>query len=192
MDSEQLDSVAELMKDFQYPWLIAGGWSIDLALGAVTRQHEDVDICVFRQHVQGVLDYFSDWDIAVAIPGEHRLEPCRTVQDTSPPRFGLHLRKGEQFIEILLTDRIDDEVIFRRDPSIRMPLHDFIRMDNQGRKYVAPEWQLLFKSKEGREKDEQDFTSYISHCSEQQREWLLTALKTNNPNSKWITMLELT
>lgn len=192
MYSEQLDSTVELMKEFQYPWLIGGGWSIDLALGTVTRPHEDVDICVFREHVQGVLDYFCDWDIFVAIPGEHRLEPCRTVQDTLPPRFGLHLRQGKQFIEILLTDRIDDEVIFRRDPSIRMPLHDFIKTDNRGRQFVAPEWQLLFKSKEGREKDEQDFESYIGHCGQQQREWLLTALKTNNPTSKWITMLNLT
>ena len=180
------------MKDFQYPWLIGGGWSIDLALGAVTRQHEDVDICVFRDHVQGVLDYFCDWDISVAIPREHRLEPCKTVQDTLPPRFGLHLRKGKQFIEILLTDTIDDAVIFRRDPSIRMPLREFIRTDNQGRQYVAPEWQLLFKSTEGREKDEQDFESCIGYFSEQQREWLLTALKTSNSTSKWIAMLELT
>ena len=77
MYSEQLDSVAELMKDLRYPWLIGGGWSIDLALGTITRHHEDVDICVFREHVQGVLDYFSDWDMSVAIPGEHRLEPHR-------------------------------------------------------------------------------------------------------------------
>ncbi|WP_368780897.1 nucleotidyltransferase domain-containing protein [Alicyclobacillus fastidiosus] len=35
-----------------------GGWSIDLTLEMVTRQHEDVDICVFREYVQGVLDYF--------------------------------------------------------------------------------------------------------------------------------------
>lgn len=190
--SEQLDSAVELMKDFPFPWLIGGGWSIDLALGTVTRQHEDVDICVFREDVNGVLDYFCDWQLAVAIPGEHRLEPCRTVEDTLPPRYGLHLRKDKQFIEIFLTDRHDDEVIFRRDPSIRMPLHDFIRTDSEGRQYVAPEWQLLFKSKEGREKDEQDFESFMSHCREQQRGWLLAALKTNNPTSKWIAMLELT
>ena len=107
--SEQLDSVVDLMQGFQFPWLIGGGWSIDLALGTVTRQHDDVDIYVFREHVQGVLNYFCDWDITVAIPGEHRLEACRTVQASLPPRFGLHLRKGKQFIEILLTDRIEDD-----------------------------------------------------------------------------------
>ena len=178
------------MKDFQYPWFISGGWSIDLALGKVTRQHEDVDICVFREQVQGVLDYFFEWEISVAIPGEHRLEPCRNTQDTLPPRFGLHLRKGDQFIEVLLTDRIGEKVIFRRDPSIHMSLREFIRTDNQGRQYVAPEWQLLFKSKENRDKDQQDFKTFIAYSNTRQRRWLLTALKTHNPESRWIAMLE--
>lgn len=188
--SAQLDSVLETMKDFQYPWLVSGGWSIDLALGKVTRPHEDVDICVSRDHVQGVLDYFSDWDISVAIPGEHRLEPGRAVRDMLPPRFGLHLRKGDQFIEVLLTDRIGDEVTFRRDPSIRMSMSDFIRTDSQGRQYVTPEWQLLFKSKEDRDKDRQDLKSFIAHGNAKRRAWLLAALKTHNPTSRWIEMLE--
>ncbi|WP_081841469.1 nucleotidyltransferase domain-containing protein [Alicyclobacillus macrosporangiidus] len=190
--SEQLDSVADVMDKFQYPWLIGGGWAIDLALGKVTREHEDVDICVFREHTQAVLDHFSDWDVKVAVPGEHRLEVCRHVQDTLPPRFGLHIRKGHQFIEVLLTDKTADEVtvIFRRDPSIRMPLSEFVRVDNRGRKYVAREWQLLFKSKEGRDKDHRDFQTYAPHCTESQRYWLLSALKKHNPRSEWISLLE--
>lgn len=190
MYSEQLESVSEIMKDFQCPWLFSGGWSIDLALEKVTRQHDDVDICVFRDDAQRVLDYFRDWKISVAVPGEHRLLPCRTTDDTLPPRFGLHLRKGNQFIEILLTDKVDDMVIFRRDPSIRMTLDEFVRTDSQGRKYVAPEWQLLFKSKENREKDQQDFNSFIAQIDERQRHWLVTALKTHNPKSSWIVALE--
>lgn len=121
---------------------------------------------------------------------DHRLEPCRTVQDTLPLRFGLHLHKEDQFIEVLLTDRIGDKVIFRRDPSIRMSMSDFIRTDSQWRQYVTPEWQLLFKSKEDRDKDRQDLKSFIVHGNAKQRAWLLAALKTHNPTSRWIEMLE--
>jgi hypothetical protein len=61
--SEQLDTIIQIMNNFQYPWYIAGGWAIDLRLGKVTREHEDVDICIFREYTQKILDYFSDWKI---------------------------------------------------------------------------------------------------------------------------------
>jgi len=93
------------------------------------------------------------------------------------PKIGLHLRKGDQFIEVLLTDWIGDEVLFRRDPSIRMLMSDFIRTDSQGRQYVTPEWQLLFKSKEDRDKDRQDLKSFIAHGNAKRRAWLLAACR---------------
>jgi hypothetical protein len=61
--SSQLDFVVNVMKGFKYPWFFAGGWSIDLGIGKVTRDHEDVDICIFREHALEVLSYFSEWTI---------------------------------------------------------------------------------------------------------------------------------
>ncbi|HZG59866.1 MAG TPA: hypothetical protein VEY68_05265 [Anoxybacillus sp.] len=188
--SEQLDTIVQIMNKFQYPWFIAGGWAIDLGVGKVTRKYEDVDICIFREYTQEILDYFSDWKISVTIPGERRLEPVTSVEDTRLPRFGLHLHKENQFIEILLTDVSDDKVLFRRDPSISMDIDKFVRVDKAGRKYVAPEWQLLFKAKEGRVKDEHDFRAYLPTMTVEQREWLLSALRKHVPNSSWINDLQ--
>nr|WP_169794776.1 hypothetical protein [Alicyclobacillus kakegawensis] len=179
-----------MLHDFPYPWLVGGGWAIDLALGRITRAHEDVDICVFREYAQELLDYFSEWEIMVAVPGERRLEACRTVEDTSPPRFSLHMRKNDQFIEVFLTDRIGDEVIFRRNSSIRMPIRDFCRADTCGRPFVAPEWQLLFKAKEGRDQDNQDFHVCLPHLTEAQLQWLSRALQRHLPNCPWLAELE--
>jgi hypothetical protein len=36
--------ISKLMKDFNKPWYIAGGWAIDLFLGLVTRSHQDIEI----------------------------------------------------------------------------------------------------------------------------------------------------
>lgn len=36
-------------KSFTAPWIIAGGWAIDLFLKKQTRQHSDVDILVDRK-----------------------------------------------------------------------------------------------------------------------------------------------
>ncbi|MHA1968943.1 MAG: nucleotidyltransferase domain-containing protein [Candidatus Hodarchaeales archaeon] len=38
--------ISKLMKDFNKPWYIAGGWAIDLFLGLVTRSHQDIEITV--------------------------------------------------------------------------------------------------------------------------------------------------
>lgn len=48
----QLDQIEQVMKESRFPWYIAGGWSIDLFLGKKTREHKDMDIVVFREHVQ--------------------------------------------------------------------------------------------------------------------------------------------
>ena len=47
--AEGFDPVLEyvrLLSDFRRPWMIAGGWAIDLFLRRVTREHEDVDIAI--------------------------------------------------------------------------------------------------------------------------------------------------
>jgi hypothetical protein len=50
-----------------------------------------------------------------------------------------------------------------------MDLQEFVRVDRTGRKFVAPEFQLLFKAKEGRKKDEQDFMAYLPIMNSKQR-----------------------
>jgi hypothetical protein len=145
--TEDLELAKTLMETLPYPWWIAGGWAIDLALDKVTREHTDVDICILREHTQAVLDHFRDWKVMVAIPGEHRLVPCYTTEDVNPPRYCLHLYKEDHFLEILLTDRDGTDVVFRKDRSITMPLTQFSRQHGSGLSFVAPEWQLLFKVK---------------------------------------------
>lgn len=185
----QLDKIHRIMNGFKYPWFIGGGWSIDLEVGRVTRNHEDMDICIFREHAEEVLAYFSDWQIEVAIPKENRLEPVRSADDLCPPRYGLHLTKNEEFIEVLLTDKQDGEILFRRDPDIRMSIQDAIRTDQSGRKYIAPELQLLYKAKEKRDKDQHDFSVAMLEFSDQQKDWLLKALMKHHPTSSWISNL---
>ncbi|WP_179862773.1 nucleotidyltransferase domain-containing protein [Bacillus pseudomycoides] len=191
IQSVQLDFIVQTMSNFKYPWFIAGGWSIDLGIGKITREHEDIDICIFRENAQEVLNYFNDWDSYVAIPGEGRLEPCLTINDLKLPRYGLHLHKGRDFIEILLTDRNEDKILFRKNPSISMNCNQFVREDILGRKFVAPEWQLLFKAKEGRIKDEEDFKSYLPFMDKEQKLWLSSALKEQIPSSSWIEKLNI-
>jgi hypothetical protein len=161
--SSQLDFAVNVMKDFKYPWFFAGGWAIDLGIGKVTRDHEDVDICIFREHALEVLSYFSEWTIYVAIPGEGRLELCQTLKDLAPPRYGLHLHRGqEDFIEILLTDRSEDNILFRKNHHISMKYNQFVQ---------------------------EEFKSYLPFMNKERRLWLSLALQKQFPSSSWIEQL---
>jgi hypothetical protein len=186
---QELSNIKNLMADFPRPWFVAGGWALDLAAGHVHREHEDIDLCIFREDMQAVLDHFAEWDIQVAIPGEQRLEPCRTVEDVLPPRYGLHLRRGTEFVEILLTDRAGDQVVFRKDASITMSLKRFANVDPNGIPYVAPEWQMLYKAKEGREKDQFDFDTHAPRFDEEAKQWFRVALQKFLRASPWLAEL---
>ncbi|MEW9701846.1 hypothetical protein [Paenibacillus sp. SI8] len=189
IESVDIDFIMNEMKDFKYPWFIAGGWAVDLGIGKITREHMDMDICIFRENIQQVLDYFSDWEIRVVIPELHELIPCIDVKDALFPRYCLHLRRGEQFLEILLTDKIDDEVIYRRNDTIRLSVSEFIRNDSINRPYVNPIWQLLFKSKNPREHDEMDFKNYLPYINSEEKNWLRMNINRTEPESKWLTEL---
>ncbi|MFC5528340.1 nucleotidyltransferase domain-containing protein [Cohnella yongneupensis] len=186
---QELVNIELLMKSFNKPWYIAGGWTFDLAANEITRTHKDMDICIFREEIPFAIPYFHEWDIQVAIPGEHRLVPYKTMSDLDPPRYCLHLFKENEFLEILVTERNEDEVIFRKNRKIKMQMSEFSK-GNQ-RPYVNPAWQLLFKSLSTREEDEHDFKIYMDRVDDDRsKKWLLQSIIEANGNKNWIRILE--
>src|SRR5438874_1630364 len=45
----ELRETTGLMSGFGKPWLVAGGWALDLYVGRSTRRHNDVDLAIFRE-----------------------------------------------------------------------------------------------------------------------------------------------
>jgi hypothetical protein len=56
-------------------------------------------------------------------------------------------------------------------------------------RYLSPEWQLLFKSRGLRAKDEKDFEDCLPLMSWEQRTWLRAQLKLTSPGHDWLTRL---
>lgn len=177
------------MEGFQKPWFIAGGWVVDIAQGRVAREHDDIDICIYREDVNEALRYFEGWDIKVAVPGENRLVDYEQLNDLLLPRYCLHLFRGKDFIEILLTEREENDVLFRKNKEITMNITDFALKDRDGRPYVNPVWQLLFKSSSPRDKDNDDFLNCLPIMTDQQKKWLTKGLRIMKPESEWIQRL---
>lgn len=98
--------------------------------------------------------------------------------------------KGSDFLEILLTERNQEQVIFRKNRNITMLLDDFA-MGNSPRPYVNPAWQLLFKSLGTRPEDEHDFRVYLERSDDRRsKAWLLEHLIQAGGNKLWVEALK--
>ena len=64
------------------------------------------------------------------------------------------------------------EWIFRRDPSLRIDWHDAVLRSDDDIPYLAPELQLLFKSRDARPKDDVDAHEVIPDLDDRRRQSL--------------------
>jgi hypothetical protein len=65
-----------LLARFRRPWMIAGGWAVDLFLRRVTREHEDIDVAILRADQREFRTYLRGFDFDAIVEG--RPEPWRT------------------------------------------------------------------------------------------------------------------
>lgn len=90
----------------------------------------------------------------------------------------------------MLNDTEDGEWVYRRDPRIRRSLAELLGPASTPQLPVlAPEIQLLYKSKAPRAKDEQDLNSVLPALDSEQRDWLEQALATVTPDHPWLRRL---
>lgn len=154
----QPHEVAALLVEIDVPWWVAGGWALDLFLGSQTRSHADVDVGVLRRDIASVVERLPEWEIFEAESGMlyrwSRFEPPRPEVNSLWCR---PCNASSWSLELMLDEAQGDEWVFRRLPTIRMPLSSAIRHTADGMPYLTPEIQLLYKSRLPRAKDHDDF-----------------------------------
>lgn len=173
-DPLPLDEAADLFADAPFRWWICGGHALDLHADTSWRPHEDLDVGIVRAEADKVYTWLSGWDLWVAARGT--LRPWRGVAlepdghennvwarraSASPWRFDLTVGSGN-----------DAEWIYRRDGGIRRSWDATVMWTNDGLPYLAPEVQLLFKSKGSRPKDNLDARQVIPLLDADQRAFL--------------------
>ncbi len=183
-------------------WWVAGGWAIDLAIGVVTRAHDDIDVSVFRQELPAIRSHFGDWDLRVVSHGEMRRwngEPLAPQEhqlwarfDKGPRPTGVvDFSMDPTFFELLIEDQMDGQWTYRRDPAVKRPLAEFGRT-TQGIPFVGPAIQLLYKSKPHPKydaKNDVDFDRCWPHLSQGERVWLNDSLRLVSPGHRWLQRL---
>lgn len=183
-----LDSVAELFKSVDIPWWIAGGWAIDLFLGRQTREHADIDVLVLREDYAELRRHLGDWDVHAADPpGSLRPWPLGETLDAAVHDIWCRLIPTSPWsLQVMLNDAVDGEWVYRRDPRVRRALGELSGpASTSTHPVLAPEVQLLYKSKNPRSKDVEDFHLARVLMAETQLQWLDDALAITAPEHPW-------
>jgi hypothetical protein len=182
--------IRSLMRDFKPDWFIAGGWAIDLYLEKETRHHEDIEIAIFRRDQIALQNYFDGWILKKSVNG--RLTVWNRGERLESPIHEIHCfnKTAEpQFFEILLNEIDGDEWLFRRNVKVTKPLPELSLTSNLGMKFLHPEVVLLYKSKNPRLKDEQDFKVVAERLDVESKEWLENALTIYYSEHHWLQRL---
>jgi hypothetical protein len=182
------NEVAARLGAVEVKWCVAAGWAIDLYLGRVTREHEDIEIAVPSASFPLVRAALADFEFDVVGSG------CRWTleSDAFQVMHQTWVREpatGVYRLDVFREPHDSVTWICRRDERIRLPYDQVIATSSEGVPYMAPEIALLFKAKDPRPKDEADFASVIDSIGPARRAWLADALAIVHPEHRWLERL---
>jgi hypothetical protein len=187
-----VDDVAALFADAVFPWWIAGGIALELAVGQHIRSHSDIDVLILRPHHLAARQLLADWDCWAADP-PGTLRPWAVGSELADAVHDVWCREepnGDWRLQLMLDETVGDVWLSRRDQAIQAPLRSLTRTTRDGIPYLAPHVQLYYKAKRPREKDELDFKAVIEAGISLDKRWLRDAIAhsygTHHP---WLRLL---
>lgn len=182
----EVGKVAGILRGFRQPWFFAGGWAIDLFLGRVTRDHEDIEIAILRDDQGEIHRYLIGWELDKVVQGTR--EPWRGER-LDLPVHELHATGPGGRLEILIDEGAGDLWRFRRNLAVTRPLARVGLRTREGIPFLAPEVVILYKAKDPRPRDEQDFAAVLPELDDERRRWLGDALRVCHRGHPWIARL---
>ncbi len=182
-DFEVLRGVQALMNGFTRPWVVCGGWAVDLHLGRKTREHADIEIGVFRSDQEALRAHLGGFSFEKVVGGKKL--PWAPSESLELPVHEAQAIKDGESLEVLLNEGGAGEWVYRRDPRVRRAGGKAI-LHAQGIPYLAPELALLYKAKHGRERDIADAVILLPQMGRDAKLWLHQALSaTLGPEEPW-------
>ena len=190
--SEALGTVRVLFHDYPRPYWVAGGWALDLFAGQVRRPHGDVDVVVLARDLDQVAQTFTTPRPVVQHPETGDRRPWAHGEQLVPGPNALVFPDGMHAcpIQILLAASDADQWVYHRGRgTIRKPLDEITLIAPGGIPYLAPEIVLLFKSRGGRPKDNDDFADVVDLLDSERRRWLRDRIAPRYPDHPWLPSL---
>lgn len=169
-----------------FDWWVCGGWAIEAYTG-VRRDHEDIDIGVFRRDLPALRDAcagrYHVW--AVGPGGLCPLDDRQMRMPAESEQVWLRAHALSPWrADIVLTPDQDGDWQFKRDLGFVQPL-DVATWTRDGIRYLQPELVLAFKAKHARPKDELDFGATVPLLDGARRAWLAEFIERCYPQHPW-------
>jgi hypothetical protein len=182
-------AAAALFATADFPWWIAGGYSMELAVKRALREHGDLDVLVLHRDQERVRAQLATWDLHLADPpGVGTLRPWSASEDLPPQVHDVWCRRspGDPWSVQLMFDEADGEQwVSRRDARVSRPISQLGFVTADGIPYLRPAVQLFYKAKSVRGKDQLDFEAVLPLLSDEERAWLVAALRLTMPDHAW-------
>jgi len=182
----EVATVQALMAGAEVTWWLSGGEALDVFIGRTTRAHADIDISLRRDDLPAFRRFVAE-RLTLKIAHDGRLHEL-SGEPLADEVHGLWAREtstGPWRLQVHLEPVESSEWIYRRDPRVRLPLEQAIRHRDDGLPYVDPAVQLLWKAKDTRPKDEEDFETVVPLLDANARRWLAGAISLSHPSSAW-------
>jgi len=186
-----LPELSDVMRGATFRWCLAGGLAVDCALGRTTREHDDLDIAVFRREENSVRDWFAAWELwgaGCSGSGLDRLDSAKPLRRDLHEIWCRRLPDEPWRLELLIEESSADEWLYRRNHRITLPFAAVI-CEIQGLPVMALEAVLLYKAKSPRDRDLADFNAALPQLTAPQRGWLKMALFEAHPGCRWLAEL---
>jgi hypothetical protein len=169
---------AALLTDFDHDWWIVGGYAIEAFTG-VRRDHEDVDVVIWRRDLPDFLELvrgrYHVWSA-----GAGMLRPVNDDWPEPHEQSGqLWLREHSQapwVLDCLFNDDADGLWVSRRDETWTAPLENVTWVAEDGLRYMNPEVVLYHKAMQARPKDELDRDRAWPLLAPDRQDWLRGAI----------------
>jgi hypothetical protein len=182
-------SVADVMDAVGVWWAVAGGWSIDLWLGRVTRQHHDIEVVVRRCDQDAVYESLRhDCQLRCIDPPGSGWQPW-LGNPLEPPAFQLQARRPGLEFDIFAETIDESGWRYRRDARVSRSVADLTALASGGIAIVRPEVQLLYLAKQLEPKHGHDFAHVRPTLDGAAATWLARALALTCPGHEWIEAL---
>ena len=174
------------------PWCVAAGWAIDLFLGGVPREHEDLEIAVPAARSAEVFAALASLEPYVVQSGRAlALADAAEFLELGVHQTWMLERERPCWRLDVFREPSDGETwVCRRDGSIRMGYAELIRHTADGIPYLRPDVTLLFKAKHARPKDDGDFAAALPRLDAESRDWLRESLQLVHPGHRWLAELD--
>jgi hypothetical protein len=166
--------LAVLLAAFDGPWWVAGGHAIDMFVGDATRDHDDLDVAVFRDHWPSVAGALSGWDF----------------REGTNETWARRDADGPWLVEFLLEERSGADWVYRRNSEVTSPVTQLGMVTAEGIPFERPEVVLLYKAKyHDMPKHDADLAAALPKLGIGPRCWLAGALDVAHPGHPWIERL---